>query len=101
MKKLIVLLCLTVFMVSCASNSGTKNKMANAEVSDHSKVVLADKDSKEKVICKQIKKTGSHRVTTVCQSQSEMSATRKATQRDIQRTQFNSGAAGGAAAGDR
>ncbi len=91
MKKIIILLCLTIFMVSCASNSGTKNKLANADVSDHSKVVLADKDSKEKVICKQIKKTGSHRVTTVCRSQSETAAIRKATQRDIEKNQFRSG----------
>ncbi len=91
MKKTLILLITTIFVISCASNGGSNNKMRNADVSNKSKVVLADNTSDEKVVCKQIKKTGSHRTTTVCRSASEIEATRKATRNEVERTQFRSG----------
>lgn len=85
MKNILILLSLTIFMVSCASNSSSNNKLSNAEVSRSAKLVLADKSSDEKVICRQVKKTGSNRITTVCEAQSVIEARRDSTQRELQK----------------
>lgn len=94
MKNILILLCLTVFMVSCASNSGTQNRTKNIEVSNNAKLTLADKNSDEKVICRQVKKTGSHRITTVCRSQSEIDGRRDSTQRELQKRVGRGGPSG-------
>jgi hypothetical protein len=85
MKNILILLSLTIFMVSCASNSSSNNRTKNIEVSKNAKLTLADKNSDEKVICKQVKKTGSNRITTVCNSQSEIDGRRDSTQRELQK----------------
>jgi heat shock protein HslJ len=85
MKKIIIMLSLAVFMASCASNSSSNNRTKNIAVSQNAKVVLADKTSDEKVICKQTKRTGSNRIITVCRSQSEIDAITKQTQSELLR----------------
>lgn len=90
MKKILILLALALFIVSCGSPAN-KNKMASAEVSHNAKVVLADKNSDEKVICKQIKKTGSHRITTVCEAQSDIGERREQTQRELTKQTMKGG----------
>jgi len=89
MKKIITLLSIAVFLSSCASNSGSRNTAKNIEVSRSAKLTLADKNSDEKVICKQVRKTGSNRISTVCRSQSELKATREATKRDLDNNRYS------------
>ena len=91
MKKTTILLSIAVFLASCASNSGSRNTAKNIEVSRNAKIVLADKSSDERVICKQIRKTGSNRISTVCRSSSEIKAERKATQTELRRHTFKGG----------
>jgi uncharacterized protein YcfL len=86
MKKIIVIAIFALFLSACGSSNQRENaRVKNIEVSNDAKVALADKSSDEKVICKQIRKTGSNRITTVCQSESEMKAIREATQRELRR----------------
>jgi len=99
MKNILITVLVLVFVASCASNS-SNSKVKNIEVSHNAKVVLADKDSEEKVICKQIKKTGSHRITTVCQAASDIEDRRKTTQRELQRRTLRSGPSGTGSAGN-
>lgn len=80
--------------MGCASNSASKNRLSNIKVSHTAKVVLADKDSNEKVICKQVRKTGSNRITTVCRAQSEIDARRESTQRELQKRTLRGGPSG-------
>lgn len=93
MKNVFISVLVMLFVASCASNS-SNNRVKNIEVSHNAKVVLADKNSEEKVICKQIKKTGSHRITTVCQAASDIEARRETTQRELQRRTIRSGPSG-------
>ncbi len=102
MKKIIILAFISLFMVGCASTSGSNNKLAKADVSDGAKNVLADKDSEERVICKQERRTGSNRITTICRSQSELDYQREQTQNALRSNpRIGGGASGGGAAGDR
>jgi len=85
MKKIIIIACASLFFVGCASNSSSVNRTKNLAVSQSAKEVLADNTNEEKVICKQHKRLGSHRITTVCRSQSEIDAKRDVTQRELQK----------------
>jgi len=85
MKKLLPIVIAMAFLASCASNPTSNNRIKNLEVSHNAKIALADKNSDEKVLCQQIKKTGSHRVTTICRSTSEIDKTRQNTQREMQK----------------
>ena len=58
----------SLFIISCATNTVSNNRANNIQVTKNAKMVLADKNSDEKVICKQVKRTGSNRITTICQS---------------------------------
>ena len=102
MKKIIILAFITLFMVGCASTSGSNTKLAKADVSDGSKLALADKDSEEKVICTQERRIGSNRITTICRSESELKYQREQTQNALRNNpRVGGGVSGGAAAGDR
>ncbi len=86
MKKIIILVSISLFFVGCASNSSSVNRTKNIVVTTHAKEVLADNTSEEKVICKQVKRTGSNRITTVCRSQSEIREIREATQLQLRKS---------------
>ena len=75
--------------------------MRNLDVSDDAKMTLADKDSDEKVICKQQRRIGSHRITTVCRSQSEIQAEREATEFHLRNSNHNTGPSSSEGAGGR
>ena len=83
MKRILTITLSVAFLASCASSSSHRNPLTNADVSKNSKIVLADKNSTEKVICKQQMRLGTHRKTTVCRTQGEMKAEREATQRAL------------------
>ena len=85
MKNIILIIAISTLVASCASNSHSNNRMRNVQVSKNAKQTLANKDSKEKVICKQQRRIGSNRITTVCLSESETKAIREATQRELNR----------------
>lgn len=85
MKNIILILAISTFLAGCASNSQSNNRMRNVEVSKTAKISLADKNSDDKVICKQIKKIGSNRVTTVCESKAAIEARKNTTQRELQK----------------
>ncbi len=102
MKNIILILLTLTFAVACGSNNKNSNaRMRNLDVSEDAKMTLANKDSDEKVICKQHKRTGSHRITTVCRSQSEIRAEREATQFHLKNVNHKTGSTSGASAGDR
>jgi hypothetical protein len=86
MKNLFLLLLTLAFAVACGSNNkNTNSRIKDLEVSTDAKIALADKDSDEKVICRQVKKIGSNRITTVCRSESEMEELRERTQAELRR----------------
>jgi hypothetical protein len=99
MKNIILILAISTVVASCASNSHSNNRMRNVQVTKNAKQTLANKDSDEKVICKQQRRTGSNRITTVCRSSSEIAAERKATQDqlELRGTNHQTGAKGGEA----
>jgi hypothetical protein len=100
MKNIILILLTLTFAVACGSNNKNSNaRLRNLDVSDDAKMTLADKGSDEKVICKQTRRTGSHRITTVCRSQSEIKAQREATQFQLRGKNHQTGASGGEAGG--
>ena len=91
MKKILTITLSVAFLASCATNSASNNRVKNIQVSKNAKLALADKNSKERVICKQTQRTGSHRITTVCLSESELEASRKDTQREVRKRSLRSG----------
>ena len=87
MKKILVIATLTLTLMSCgSSNKREAARVNNIEVTKKSKIVLNDKSSDEKVICKQQRKIGSNRITTICQSESEIKAIREATQNQTRKS---------------
>ncbi len=94
MKKIILTAVATLFLVSCATNSSSNNRVKNIEVSKNAKLALADKNSKERVICRQTQRIGSHRITTICLSEGEIEANRKATQAELERRTLKTGQRG-------
>ena len=85
MKNIILIIAISVFVASCASNSHSNNRMRNVQVSKNAKQTLANKNSDEKVICKQQRRIGSNRITTVCLSESEIKTSREKAQRELNR----------------
>ncbi len=91
MKNKILILTISIYLVGCASTSSQNARTRNLSVTTNAKRTLANKDSDEKVICKQERRMGSNRITTVCRSESEIKALRDETQRDLRRTQHQTG----------
>lgn len=67
--KLILLITVTMFIASCASQK--KNDIAAVKAGDNSTKALAINDNKEKLVCKRIQKVGTHFKTKVCTTRAQ------------------------------
>ena len=86
MKTLSLTLITLIFTAACGSNNKNANtRIKDIDVSNKAKMTLADKSSVEKVICKQHKRTGTNRISTICRSESEIAELRRLTQNNLRK----------------